>query len=223
MCLSTGMADRRYVRWHIEHAARNDPSLRNDPGELCAAHLHDLALTDRDLAAQAIEHKRTAMTGKLTRVLARLGDVPDTARRGRGAPAEELDTVRHEIVTKPYCPACNARDGIERSQLDLVVAALGLSTVRDRYERSHGLCLRHAVQISDGQASRLARRHVDGRLGVLAWEVGETARKYAWAYRHEGSGDEQQAWLRALAQIDGRVFEGGCAPAGVPGPEAEPA
>ncbi len=223
VCLSTGMADRRYVRWHIEQAARNDPSLRNDPGELCAAHLHDLALTDRDLAAQAIEHKRTAMTGKLTRVLARLGDVPDTTRRGRGAPAEELDTVRREIVTKPYCPACNARDGIERSQLDLVVAALGLSTVRDRYERSHGLCLRHVVQISDGQASRLARRHVDGRLGVLAWEVGETARKYAWAYRHEGSGDEQQAWLRALAQIDGRVFEGGCAPAGVPGREVEPA
>ena len=227
VCLSTGMADRRYVRWHIEHAARNDPSLRNDPGELCAAHLHDLALTDRDLAAQAIEHKRTAMTGKLTRVLARLGDVPDTARRGRGAPAEELDTVRHEIVTKPYCPACNARDAIERSQLDLVVAALGLSTVRDRYERSHGLCLRHVVQISDGQASRLARRHVDGRLGVLAWEVGETARKYAWAYRHEGSGDEHQAWLRALAQIDGRVFEGCSAlagvPAGVPGPGAEPA
>jgi len=95
--------------------------------------------------------------------------------------------------------------------------------VRDHYERSHGLCLRHAVKISDGQAARLVRRHVDGRLGVLAWEVGETARKYAWAYRHERSGDEQKAWLRALAQIDGRVFEGGCAPAGVPGSESQPA
>ncbi len=223
VCLSTGMAGRRYVRWHIDHTAQNDQSLRNDPGELCAAHLHDLALVDRALAAHAIEHKRTAMTGKLTRLLARLGDVPDAARRGRAALAEGLDTVRGEIVTKPYCPACNARDGIARSQLDLVVAALGLSTVRDRYERSHGLCLRHAVQISDGQAARLARRHVDGRLGVLAWEVGETARKYAWAYRHERSGDEQQAWLRALAQIDGRVFEGGSAPASVPGLESEPA
>jgi hypothetical protein len=197
VCLPTGLAERDYVRWVVEHTAQDDPSLRNDPGELCSGHLHDLALADPGLAAQAIEHKRGGAMGRITRM-------------------RDLGSTR-------YCPACNARDGIERSQLDLVVAALGLSTVRDRYERSHGLCLRHAVQISDGQAARLARRHVDGRLGVLAWEVGETARKYAWAYRHEGSGDERQAWLRALAQIDGRVFEGVCAPAGVPGPEAEPA
>jgi hypothetical protein len=72
------------------------------------------------------------------------------------------------------------------------------------------------MQVPDGQA-RLARRCVDGRLGLLAWEVGETARKYAWAFRHEPKGQEQQAWLRALAQIDGSVFEGGPAPVGVPG------
>ena len=46
------------------------------------------------------------------------------------------------------------------------------------------------------------------------WEVEETARKYAWAYRHETSGPERDAWLRAMAQIDGRVFEGGPAPNG---------
>ncbi len=223
VCLSTGLAERGYVQWRTERAAQNDPSLRNDPGELCAVHLHDLALTDRALAAQAIEHKRAATTVKLSRLLARVGGAPDPSRRGRGAPAEELDTALQEILTRPYCPACNARDGIERSQLDLVVAALGLPAVRDRYDRSHGLCLRHAVQIPDGQAGRLARRHVDGRLGVLAWEVGETARKYAWAYRHEADGHEQHAWLRALAQIDGRVFVGGCAPAGLPRSESDPA
>jgi hypothetical protein len=94
--------------------------------------------------------------------------------------------------------------------------------VRDRYERSHGLCVHHSMQVADAQATRLVRRHLDGRLGILAWEVGETARKYAWAYRHEPHDHEQSAWLRALAQIDGRVFEGGPAPADAPATDPEP-
>jgi len=221
VCLPTGLVERDYVRWQLERTAQNDPSLRNDPGELCAVHLHDLALADPTLAAQAIEHKRAARMARLTRLLARLGQIPEPARRGRGAADDELDTVRQELITAPYCPACNARDGIERSQLDLVVATLALSGGRERYERSHGLCVHHALQVSDGQTARLARRHLDGRLGILAWEVGETARKYAWAYRHEAAGHEQSAWVRALAQIDGRVFEGGPAPAGAPAADSE--
>jgi hypothetical protein len=199
VCLATGLAERDYVRWVVEHTAQDDASLRNDPGELCAGHLHDLALADRALAAPAIEHKRAAETGRITRM-------------------QDLGSV-------PYCPACNARDGIERSQLDLVVAALALSAARERYERNHGLCVRHALQVPDGPAARVARRHLDGRLAVLAWEVGETARKYAWAYRHEHGEHEQSAWVRALAQIDGRVFEGGPAPVDQPstGPEPEAA
>lgn len=197
VCLPTGLAERDYVRWVLEHTAQDDPSLRSDPGELCPGHLHDLALADPALAARAIEHKRATALGRITRM--------------------------QDLRYKPYCPACNARDAIEHSQLDLVVAALGVSTVRDRYERSHGLCLWHAVQVSDGQAARLARRHVDARLGVLAWEVGETARKYAWAYRHESDGHEQHAWLRALAQIDGRVFEGGSARTDMPRSDSDPA
>ena len=223
VCLSTGLAERGYVRWYLEHAAQNDPSLRNDPGELCAAHLHDVALADAALAAQAVEHKRAARMARLTRLLARLGEIPEPARRGRGAADGELDAARQELLTAPYCPACNARDGIERSQLDLVVAAVALSSARERYERGHGLCVHHSMQVPDGQAARLARRHVDARLGILAWEVGETARKYAWAYRHERGDHEQSAWLRSLAQIDGRVFEGGPAPAEVAATEAEPA
>jgi hypothetical protein len=197
VCLPTGLAERDYIRWFVERTADNDPSLRNDPGELCSGHLHDLALADPGVAPQAVEHRRAAAIGRITRT--------------------------QDAGAVPYCPACHARDGIERSQLDLVVAALALPVPRERYERSDGLCVFHSIRLPDGPAARLARRHVDGRLGVLAWEVGETARKYAWAYRHERSGDEQKAWLRALAQIDGRVFEGGCAPAGVPGSESQPA
>jgi len=224
VCLPTGLAERRYIRWYVERTAQDDPSLRNDPGELCPVHLHDLAFADGALAARAIEHKRAARIGRIQRLLARLGEIPEPARRGRGAAVDELDAVRQELLTTPYCPACNARDGIERSQLDLVVAALAVSTARDRYEHGHGLCVRHAMQVPDGQAGRLARRHLDGRLGILAWEVGETARKYAWAYRHEPNDHEQSAWSRALAQIDGRVFEGGPAPAAPPAnPPGDPA
>jgi len=198
VCLSTGLVEREYLRWHVERTAQNDPSLRNDPGELCARHLHDLAFADAVLAAQATERKRAAGISKLTR----LDETPATGRDG--------------LLTTPYCPACNAHDGIERSQLDFVAASLALSSARERYERGHGLCVHHSRQVPDGPAARLARRHLDGRLGVLAWEVGEIARKYAWAYRHERDGHERNAWLRALAQIDGRVFEGGPAPTRAP-------
>ena len=33
----------------------------------------------------------------------------------------------------------------------------------------------------------MAHRHADARVSVLSWEVEETARKYAWACRHEPS------------------------------------
>ena len=211
VCLSGGLAERGYIRWFLERAVDGDPSLDNDPGELCRVHLHDLARANQPLAANAIEHKRASRAGQLERMLSRLADLPPLGRRGRRT-GVELDAVRAEVVTAAYCPACNARDGIERAQLELIGAALAVTPVRDHYERSHGLCVRHALQLPDGQAARTARRHADGRLGVLSWEVHETARKYGWAFRHETTGPERDAWLRALAQIDGRVFEGGPAP-----------
>jgi hypothetical protein len=107
-----------------------------------------------------------------------------------------------------HCPACHARDGVERSQLALVNASLALRPVREHYEHSHGLCVRHALQIPEGRAAEMAHRHTDARVAVLAWEVEETARKYAWAYRHEPSGPETDAWIRAMGQIDGQAFEG---------------
>ncbi len=211
VCLSAGLAESGYLRWFLERAVEGDPSLDNDPGELCRVHLHDLAHADRPLAAGAIEHKRANRAGQLARLLSRLADLPPPGRRARRTGAE-LEAVCAEVVTTPYCPACNARDGVEHAQLELIGAALALTPVRDRYEHSHGLCARHALQLPDGQAGRQARRHADGCLGVLGWEVHETARKYAWAFRHETTGPERDAWVHALAQIDGRVFEGGPAP-----------
>lgn len=150
---------------------------------------------------------------ELQRVLDCLAALPPTSRRGRRARSDDLDRALAELISERYCPACHARGEIERSQLSLVLASLALPPVRDRYVASNGLCARHAIKTGEGQAARVAKVHADARLGVLGWELEETARKYAWACRHESAGPEQDAWLRAAAQIDGRVFEGCPAPA----------
>ncbi|HTX12579.1 MAG TPA: hypothetical protein VME22_28440 [Solirubrobacteraceae bacterium] len=215
VCLAAGIAGRDYLEWLVRHSAEHDPSLSTDPGELCAAHLHDVALADpSEEPNRAVQRKRAGRIAQLERFLARLPDAPAPERRRRRSGPDALETIRSELLAAPHCAACHARDGVERAQHDLVAASLGLVTVRDRYERGHGLCVPHARQVSDGPAGRVVRHHADGRLAVIAWEVHETARKYAWAFRHESSGPERGGWLRGLAQIDGRVFEGGPAGAG---------
>ena len=215
VCLVAGIAGRDYLQWFLAHSAEDDPTLGTDPGELCASHLHDVALADSSVASnRAAQRKRATRIVQLERFLGRLAQTPIPERRRRRSNNEALDDVRGELHAAPYCPACHARDGIEDAQRDLVAPSLALAPVRDRYERSHGLCVWHARRVPEGSAARVARQHADARLQLIAWEVQETARKYAWAFRHEPSGPEQDGWLRALAQIDGRVFEGGPAPIG---------
>ena len=208
VCLARGQADRRYVHWFVERASERDPSLETDPGQLCAPHLHDIAVVDEAGAASAAQRQRTTRLGQLQRLLDRLEQSPPPARRGRRRVNESPAPGADELASMEHCPACHARDGVERSQLALVNASLALRPVRDRYEQRNGLCVRHAFQIPEGRAAEVAHRHVDARVSVLAWEVEETARKYAWAYRHESSGPETDAWIRAMGQIDGQAFEG---------------
>ena len=209
VCLAAGHGERRFLRWLLQASRDEDPSLRNDPGELCPAHLHDAALLDRGAAGLAIERKRAVTMAGLNDLVGRLATgAGATGRRRRSEPAL-ADTVRGALVSPHRCPACRARAAVERSQLELLAASLALSPVRARYEESHGLCVRHALRLGDGAAGALANRHVDARLGVLRWEMHETARKYAWACRHERSGPEHDAWRRGLTQIDARVFAGG--------------
>ncbi len=209
VCLPTGRAERDYVQWFLEQSRENDPSISNDPGELCSGHLHDVAYANSAVAAQAIERQRAVRGGELQRLLDRLAELPPTTRRSRRSGPDELAGAREEFVSERYCPGCHASSGVERSQVELVAAALPLAPVRELYEHSHGLCVPHAMKLSPGPAAQVARRHAEARVGVLAWEVEETARKYGWAYRHETGGPEHDAWLRALGQLDGRTFEGG--------------
>ncbi len=209
VCLAAGIAGRDYLEWLLRHSAEDDPSLDTDPGEFCARHLHDVALADPSNARnRAVERKRASRIAQLERFLSRLPHAPTAERRRRRSGPDALEAIRAELLAPPHCTACHARDGVERAQHDLVVASLGLVTVRDRYERGHGLCIRHARQVSDGPVGRVVRQYADARLAVIAWEVHETARKYAWANRHEPSGPERDGWLRGLSQIDGQVFDG---------------
>ena len=213
VCLAAGVAGRDYLRWFVARSAEGDRSLGNDPGEFCDTHLHDVALADPVVASNHVAgHKRAARVAQLELFLARLAASPTPPRRGRRATSDALDDARRHLLASPYCAPCHAREGIERAQHELIGAALGLAAVRERYERSHGLCVRHVRQLADGPAARFARQHADARLAVIAWEVQETARKYAWAYRHEAGGPERDGWLRGLAQIDGRVLDGGPVP-----------
>lgn len=210
VCLARGEADRRYVHWFVERSHAREPSLETDPGQLCATHLHDVATLDEASATVAAQRQRSKRLGQLQRMLGHLAreTPPARARRGRRGADEARGDALRELATTDYCPACQARDGVEQAQLALVNASLALREVRDTYEHSHGLCVRHALQQADTRIANIVHRHADGRLSVLSWEIEETARKYAWAYRHETSGPESDAAMRAMAQIDGRVFEG---------------
>ena len=210
-CTANGWGDERYLDWYAQRTHAGDPSIDNDPGELCSVHLHDAALADEAAAGHAIQHKRRARRTELRRLLDGLAQSP-APRRGRRARADEIGRPTAQFISEPYCPACHAHVEIERSQLALIEAAVMLAPVRERYKQRHGLCAHHVLQLGAQDSAGLLRTHAQARLALLAWEVDETARKYAWACRHEPRGREQDSWSRALAQLDGRVFEGAPAP-----------
>jgi hypothetical protein len=209
VCLAAAHGELRYLRWLLQASRDQDPSLRNDPGELCSSHLHDAALLDRGAAGLAIERKKAGTMAGLADLIRQLAESPPaTGRRRRSGPAL-ADTARGALISVHQCPACRTRTAVQRSQVELLSACLGLAPVRASYEQGHGLCVRHALALGEGAVGALAKRQLDARLAVLTWEVHETARKYAWACRHESAGPEHDAWRRALTQIDGRVFAGG--------------
>jgi hypothetical protein len=212
LCWAASQSERRHIEWLLEHDQAGDPSLRTDPGVLCAAHLHDLAGEDPAGARMLVEKKRAATIAALQQLLDELAVAPPPTQRRRRRRSQEPPQRVDPLAPTHQCPACRARTVAEARQRDLLAAALQLTSVRRLYEDSHGLCAHHCQQRQPEPMARLAHRVLAARLAVLEWEVQETSRKYAWACRDEPKGPEQDAWLRALVQIDGRVFLGGPAP-----------
>jgi hypothetical protein len=209
VCLSAGWAELGYLRWFTERSKAADRSLEDGPGELCGTHLHYLNWLDERVAARVASRQSAARRGELRRVLDRMAALPSDRRWRQRQVAAELDIARGEFVAAHFCPACHARDGVERSQLDLVLASIAVAPLRERYLRAHGLCARHALLADEQDGGAPVRTHARARLEMLAWDLGESDRKRAWAYRHELAGPERHAWLRVIAQVDGRVFRGG--------------
>lgn len=168
---------------------------------------------------------------------ARVAGAPVLAAREVGSP--RLLSEFESLLNEPGCPACrHIAEETERSffswfqiesyssgemqaQLERFLARLAqLPPMPARRGRRSSTDALDALALPEGQVGRMARHHADAGLAVAAWEVQETGRKYAWAYRHEAPGPEGAGWLRALARIDGRVFEGGPAPERPP--EKEP-
>lgn len=115
------------------------------------------------------------------------------------------------------CSACRALAVTEARQISLLVAALEDRPTARRYERSHGLCLRHVLSVVQRDSAPIVEEVIAARLALVGWELEEAARKRDWPFRHEFAGPEGTAWLRAPALLDGRVFEGGPAVALIAG------
>ena len=208
ICLAGGVGERRYLEWHEQASYTSDTSLRSSPGDLCSAHLHDLALCDDAAARSALDRKRVAAMRALELLLAEMRAIPRATKRRHGTGRAVSREVQRVLRPLHRCPACRARSTAELRQAELLDAAIALPEIRAAYESSHGLCVRHAMRLSAGTAAQIAHRVVDARLAVLQWELDEICRKYAWDCRHERAGPEQDAWLRGLAQIDGRILVG---------------
>ena len=208
VCLAGGVGERRYLEWHQQASYTRDTSVRLSPGEMCSAHLHDLALCDDGAARNAIDRKRVATMRALELLLAEMPATPQATKRRHGTDRAMSRQVQHILSPLHQCPACRARSTAELRQAELLDAAIALPEIRTAYESSHGLCVRHATRLSAGATAHIAHGVVDARLAVLQWELDEIRRKYAWECRHEPAGAEQDAWLRGLAQIDGRILVG---------------
>lgn len=208
ICLAGGLGGRRYLDWWTQASHTDDPSLRTDPGELCSAHLHDLALADAPAGRRAIDRKRGATMRALELLLAAMPETPRASKRRHATDAAVSREVQRILTPLHQCPACRAQSTAEVREAELLQAAIALPKVRATYEAGHGLCVRHVRRLASGTAAQVAHRLVDARLAVLQWELEEIRRKYAWECRHEPAGPEQDAWLRGLAQIDGRVLIG---------------
>ncbi len=208
ICLAGGLAERRYLEWWTHASHTDDPSLRTDPGELCSAHLHDLALADAPAGRRAIDRKRGATMRALELLLAAMPDIPRASKRRHATDAAVSREVQRILAPLHRCPACRAQNTAEVREAELLEAAMALPKVRVTYEAGHGLCVRHARRLASGAAAQVTGQLVDARLAVLQWELEEIRRRYAWECRHEPAGPEHDAWLRGLAQIDGRVLIG---------------
>ncbi len=72
------------LHWFAEQVRERNPSLQNDPGELCATHLHDVTVIDEAAAGFAARRQQAAKVGQFQQLLDRSASGRAHRRPGGG-------------------------------------------------------------------------------------------------------------------------------------------
>ncbi len=155
-----------------------------------------------------------AGAGRRVRVGARVGSLWRAVRAPASFVAERLRRARF-TADRP-CAACVAAATSRRRALALLAATLRSRPGRDAFERSDGLCLRHAVLAAgdprfEAGLVGLVGAVAEGRVAAVRFELEEALRKSSWSVRYEPAGPEATAWRRAARLVLGEAAlpEGG--------------
>ncbi len=126
-------------------------------------------------------------------------------------PEKALDRARARALRWDVCPVCHHVETLETRAADRLLAVMRDAEGRRAFERSYGVCLRHAPLLLERAGTADLRRDIAAillaRVEVDRWEAEEYLRKQSWSQRHEPKGDEQTAWLRVSTRIAGVVME----------------
>ncbi|MFE3148104.1 hypothetical protein ACFXJ6_15740 [Streptomyces sp. NPDC059218] len=198
LCLAGHRAVRRLLTWEAAAAEHGRPS--GEEAVLCPRHLHDLAAVGGpDVAAvlTANGDQWNARLGRFRGILTEGG-----RRRADAAPY---------LMAAPRCRACEEESTAVRRQAALLTAQLHDPVRAGEYARTHGVCLRHALNWQGAGAGPVHEVLV-ARLALLRWEIDEVLRKQSWRTRHEIEGAERRVVRHAPTLLDGRVYAGLPAP-----------
>ncbi len=193
VCLGGGLGERRALAWLAARSCDRLAELATDGIRLCARHLRDVASDDPPAGARLLELERTRVLGELAWLAERLGERRRARREGLAI-----------FARAPACFVCGAATELAERERALLRAALRDRRLAAQYAGSHGVCLAHAGAIPD----ETVRRGTAARLALIHWELEEVCRKSAWPARFEAPRSEGDAWIRAPALLDGRVYLG---------------
>lgn len=122
-----------------------------------------------------------------------------------------LDHALTRHLWRGACPLCHHLQTIEGRAADRLLAVLRDAEGRRSFQRSYGLCLRHAPLLLERAADSEMRREIAevllARVEVDGWEATEYLRRLSWSVRHEPKAAEGAAWLRAMTRIAGVAME----------------
>jgi hypothetical protein len=220
VCKEMRRAWTEWTAWLTDNPSGGDEV--SDLLPLCPVHLRaTFHLGNRRLATTSI---RNALDLACNQV--RLGlkllvtpPVPDRGntlfRPGRLSQREEkpLREVRRSIGRLFPCPVCHRLSVARDRALILLFSLLESPRRQARFERGHGLCLKHfsralTLKPHEGVRAILTEAQI-ARLALLQWELEESMRKDAWTFRPEAPGTERTAWARAVRRFSGSFPECG--------------